>query len=419
VSDPAGRAGQSATGEEPLRRNRQFQLLVGARVVSFAGDQLTVVALILLVHQRYGAGAAVSALLVAHVLPHLSGPVMGTVVDRSDQRTVLRACEAVRALLVATMALTLPALPILVLLVAANALLATTLRPAGRSAIPVLVGGHQLAAANATLATGANLGFAVGPATGGLLVAWVGVSGALMVDVATSVGAVMVLGLLRPLPPAPDPRGGRLRLLFGTREGMSYVWRQPVTRVLAIALFAGVSLAGIVLVAGVFLVRDPLGAGPVGYGAFSGAWGLGMIAASVVLALGGGGSSPTTWLVLGFAAQAAGLAGAGLAPHLALAVAAAAAGGTGNALEDVATDTILQQVVPRELLGRAVGAVYTGSFAGELVAYAAGGPLVDLMGPRALFVAGGCALAVVTGWVAVAMRRPSAGLAAAGQRSAR
>lgn len=389
----------------PLRRNRQLQLLVGARVLSFAGDQLTVVALTLLVHQRYGAGPAVAALLVAHVLPHLLGPALGSIVDRSDQRTVLRTCEVVRALLVAAMALTLPALPILVILVAANATLAATLRPAGRSAIPALVPPDQLAAANATLATGANLGFAIGPAIGGALVAWAGVPAALIVDVTTSVAAMVALCFLRPLPPPTNEQHGRARLLSDTREGLVYVWRQPVTRALAVGLFAGVALAAMVMLGGVFLVRDTLRGGPAVYGLFSSGWGVGMIAVSLLLVINRRHVRPTTWLVLGFAAQAVALTGAGLAPHLALAVAAAVVGGTGNALGDVATDTILQQVVPRELLGRAVGAVYAGSFTGELVAYAAAGPLVDLLGPQTLFTASGCALALVTIWFAVALRR--------------
>lgn len=388
----------------PLRRNRQFRLLVGVRVLSFAGDQLTVVALTLLAHQRYGVGPAVSALLIAHVLPHLFGPVLGSIVDRSDQRTVLRTCETSRALLVAAMGLTLPTLPVLVVLVAANAVRAAMLRPAGRSAIPVLVARDQLAAANATLAAGANVGFAIGPAIGGALVAWVGVYAALMVDAATSVIAVVALGFLRSLPPVTGARGGRPRLLSDTRKGLAYVWHQPITRTLALGLFAGVALAAMVMLGGVFLVRGTLHGGPAAYGLFSGAWGLGMIATSVLLAINRRSISMTTWLVLGFAAQAIALTGAGLAPHLAVAVAAAVVSGTGDALGDVATDTILQQTVPRELLGRAVGAVYAGSFAGELVAYAAGGLLVDLLGPRILFTAGGCTLALVTAWITTAMK---------------
>jgi MFS family permease len=122
-----------------LRRNRQLRLLLTARVVSFAGDQLTAVALTLHVHDRYGIGTAVSVLLVAQVLPQLAGSWAGAIVDRTDQRRVLRVCEVARGATVLTIVVLLPPLPVLAGLVAVNGGLASILRPAGRSAIPVLV----------------------------------------------------------------------------------------------------------------------------------------------------------------------------------------------------------------------------------------------------------------------------------------
>jgi MFS family permease len=83
VTEPGGLRGSL------LRRNRQLRILVTARVLSFAGDQLTTVALTLLVHQRYGLGRAVSVLLVAQVVPQLAGPLAGAIVDRAHQRRVV------------------------------------------------------------------------------------------------------------------------------------------------------------------------------------------------------------------------------------------------------------------------------------------------------------------------------------------
>jgi MFS family permease len=388
-----------------LRRNRQFRILVSARVVSFAGDQLTTVALTLLVHQRYGLGSAVSLLLVAQVVPQLAGPLAGAIVDRTDQRRVLRVCEVARAGVVTSIALTLPPLPVLAALVAANAVLATTLRPAGRSAIPALVEPDELGTANATLATGANLGLALGPAAGGALTAWVGVPGALLVDVATSLASAIGLRALRRLPPA-TPRDVPARSLAADiRAGLAYAWRDRLTRPLTLVLFLGVALAGTVMVAGVFLVRDVLDGGPTSYGLFTGVWGLGMIAASLVIASSHRPARPGTWLIVALAAQATGLLAAGGAPVLALAILAAGIGGAGNGLQDIATDTILQQRVPRPLLGRVVGAVYAASFAGELVAYAQAGPLIDLIGARPLLLAAGIGLVALTTYVAAAWHR--------------
>lgn len=377
-----------------LRRNRQLRLLLTARVVSFAGDQLTVVALTLHVHDRYGIGSAVSVLLVAQVLPQLAGSWAGAIVDRSDPRRVLRACEAARGATVLTIVVLLPPLPVLAGLVAVNGALASTLRPAGRSAIPVLVDRGDLLAANAAVATGANLGLALGPVLGGVLYSLVGVRGTLLVDVATSFAAPVVLLGLRPLLPQPADTAP-VRFRSAVVEGLRFTWQQSNARLLALTLLAGVALAGTVLVAGVFVVRDQLAGGPAGYGMFAGAWGAGMIATSLAIARATRPGSPTVWLPAALAAQAVALLTVGVAPVLAIAITAALLGGFGNGLQDIATDTILQQQIPRRLLGRVVGAVYSASFAGELIAYAAAGPLVDLAGPRAVFVGAGSGLIVV------------------------
>ncbi len=354
-------------------------------------------------HARYGVGSAVSVLLVAQVVPQLGGPVAGAVVDRFDQRSVLRLCEVGRAAIVAVIALTLPPLPLLALLVAANGLLATTLRPAGRSVLPALVEPDDLGRANAAVATGANLGLALGPFLGGAMTSLIGVPGALLVDAATSVGSAFGLRWLRPLPAVAIGAGPNN---FGqeVRDGLRLARLHRTTRLLGLTLFLGVSLAGTILVAGVFLIRDVLHAGPAAFGLFSGAWGLGMIGVSLVLAASRMGSSSGFWLPLAVAAQAVGLLVAGVAPVLAVAVMAATLGGIGNGLQDIATDTLLQQTVPRHLLGRVVGTVYAASFAGELVAYAAAGPLVDLMGARLLLLSAGTGLLLVTAVAAAHFR---------------
>jgi MFS family permease len=389
VTSPARR------GRSLLRRNRQLRILLTARVVSFAGDQLTAVALTLHVHGRYGAGTAVSVLLTAQVLPHLAGAWAGTIVDRTDQRTVLRACEAVRAVVVLTIAVLLPPLAILVALVAVNAVLATVLRPAGRSAIPALVGPDELGAANGALATGANVGLALGPLLGGALTAWLGVRLTLLVDVLTSLAAALGLRRLQPLPPEQtDDLPTRFR--SDVAAGLRLAWQHPTARLLAVTLLVAVALAGSVLVAGVFLIRDELAAGPAGYGAFTGAWGIGMIAASLAIAGCVRPGSPRRWLTVALGAQALALLAAGGSPIVAAAIVAAVLGGVGNGLQDIATDTLLQQAVPRRFLGRAVGAVYSASFAGELVAYGTAGILVDLAGARTVLVGAGGGLLALT-----------------------
>ncbi len=137
-----------------------------------------------------------------------------------------------------------------------------------------------------------------------------------------------------------------------------------------------------------------------------------MIAASLAIARSKRAPAPRTWLLIALAAQAAALLAAGVAPVLALAMLAAGIGGAGNGLQDIATDTILQQRVPRTMLGRVVGLVYAASFAGELVAYALAGPLVDQIGTRMVLLGAGGGLMALTlytvaGWPREQQVRPA------------
>jgi MFS family permease len=86
----------------------------------------------------------------------------------------------------------------------------------------------------------------------------------------------------------------------------------------------------------------------------------------------------------------------GVSPVLGLALLGQALAGAGNGWENVATDTLIQRGSPRNRLGAVFGTVYTAPYLAEVVAYAVGGPLLAMMGPRwVLMVAGSGVLATL------------------------
>jgi MFS family permease len=104
-------------------------------------------------------------------------------------------------------------------------------------------------------------------------------------------------------------------------------------------------------------------------------------------------------------ATGAGTLVTGLAPMLAVVVAAQAVAGAGNAVENIGYDTAVQDTVPRALLGRVFGILGTAAQLGASLATAAGGVLVALAGPRAVFVGSGVATFAVAVALAVTLRR--------------
>ena len=120
-----------------------------------------------------------------------------------------------------------------------------------------------------------------------------------------------------------------------------------------------------------------------------------------------GGRSPVAMLLVGTIATGAGTVATGLAPVLAVAVVTQLVAGAGNATENIGYDTVVQNVVPRELLGRVFGTVGTAAQLGSAVAYAGGGPLVSLVGPRAVFAIGGAGTLAMLLVLAPSLCRPS------------
>jgi MFS family permease len=92
-------------------------------------------------------------------------------------------------------------------------------------------------------------------------------------------------------------------------------------------------------------------------------------------------------------ATALALAGTGLAPSFALALSLLAVAGAANGIDNVATDTILQEQVPDALLGRVFSVRFLTYSAGEALAYPAGGLIVDAVGPRSTYLLAGTATA--------------------------
>ncbi|MFG1814456.1 MFS transporter [Kribbella sp. NPDC049174] len=113
--------------------------------MSFLGDSLGLVALLLYVEESTGAALAVALLLLAgDFTPGLFGAFAGAVGDRFDLRRVMVVCDVLQGGLVLAMAVALPPLPLLLALVAVRSLVAQVFQASSRSAVPALVKDEDL-----------------------------------------------------------------------------------------------------------------------------------------------------------------------------------------------------------------------------------------------------------------------------------
>ncbi len=387
-----------------LRREPAFRALWTARAVSVAGDSAGLVALLLYLSDGAGQAFAVAALLlVGDVAPALLGPLTGTLGDRFDARRLMIACELVQAATVGALALTLPPLPALLALVALRSVAAQIGQSAARAALPAIVDGPRLGAANAALGLGSNGMEAVGPLAAAALLPVAGISGVLVLDAGSFVVSAALLAFLPALPRPGGGPGARPSLLADARDGLRYLRSTRLVRALCLGFVGVVACNGVDDVALVYLARDALGAGEQVVAALYAAVGIGLLVGYLVLARRTG--RLVLLVVAGFVVSSAGNLLTGLAWAVAVAFGLQLLRGAGLAAIDVGVNTLLQRVVPPALLARVFGTLYGGIGAAAGLSYLLGAVLLEAAGPRVTFVTAGAAGLVVTAVALLALRR--------------
>ena len=385
-----------------LRRYPDFTLLWAARSISYIGDGAALLALVLYVKATQESGARVGLLLLAQAAPRFLGPLAGAIVDRTDQKRAMIVCDLGQASLFAAIALLSPSFAVLLLLVLATSWLATVFAPASRTSVVGLVADPDLMRANAWLGIALNLQVALGPLLGGVLIAAFDFEGALLANTLTF---IVSAGLLWRLPSLPArTTDSRERFLTQVREGLGYAWRNKTARLVTVTLFLGVLFGAVDNLALVFLARDVFGTGPLGFAVLSAAYGAGMFAGSIALVRGWIRTPPVPIYLAGWFLSGVGMVVAGLSPVLSLAVAMQLVCGFGNAVDVIASDTLIQTRVPAAMLGRVFGLISTATYGASSIAYVAGGPLLDATSARAVFVIGGAGILLVL-LIGVAMAR--------------
>ncbi len=233
--------------------------------------------------------------------------------------------------------------------------------------------------ANALVATTSSAGYLVGPLLGGVVLG-LGASPAALfaVDAATFVFSAVVVASIR----RPFGRGST-DMHPGVLAGFRVVGRERALRIPVLAGMVSLVGVGIVDVAS-YPLSLHLHGGTTGYGAMTALLGGGGLlgAALAARALR---SSASRVLMVAFASSAAGLALAGAAPVLAVALVGMAVAGAGRGLGDVASVTLIQARAADEVRSRVFAAEDGASHIAFSVSAFTGGLLVQAVGARGAF----------------------------------
>ena len=378
-----------------LMRLRDFRLLVLSNGLSSLGDELALVALTIKVFDVSHSGIAVSAVLLAGILPMVVfAPLSGLIVDRTESTGTLAIASAIQAGLAVALAFVDPVWAIVALSFLLGSV-ASVASPAVFAIMPRAVEEEDLTEANANMETARYFGMVAGPIIAGGLAAATGNSdAALLVDAITFLvvtSAAASLSIRRP--PEPVGEGGRPK--GEARKGFAFIAKDRVLLIAVVAVSATVLFAAMDNVAEVFFARNVLDAGNWGYGALAAVWLAGMVVGAAVIAR----RLPNDRLAPGVLIAAFGggvaVAIAAAFPSIGLALTMFALGGVSNGVVSVAMRSLLHHRVPDQLRGRVFSAYFGIAMAGQLGATALGGVLVATLGSRSVLLIGGIGGAVV------------------------
>jgi MFS family permease len=377
-----------------LLKNRPLTRLLLGEFISGIGDWLYIVAIFVVIYEENHDAAAVGLFGAVRLLPYvfLSVPA-GAIADHFERRLVLFCSDIWRGSMMVIMAVLVafnaPALPITIFAILA-ACGSTFFYPSMGAYLPSLVDDErQLGPANSAWASLGNISFILGPALGGVLLAF----GSLVLPfVINAFSFVFIAWILWHLPKSskasraadaaaaaagkPSSEGSGMAVAVGgfaavEGEGPGAVespepasaapvsaWKRVKLRPLAgftlVQLMAGFFGGGFQVITTVLAI-DILNAGPAGNGYLNAAIGIGGLIGGIAaggLVLRRGLGMP---LLVGAVIMGLGSVALGTTTNLGIALLWIGVSSAGGLVLDVVGTTLFQRLVPNELLGRGIG----------------------------------------------------------------
>jgi MFS family permease len=348
---------------------------------------------------RAGGATAVGLVALVRLLPAaVVAPFAALLGDRFPRKRIMVAADLARVCAMAGAAAAVfaeaPAATVYAL-AAIAAVTGTAFGPAQSALLPSLARSpEELTAANATSTTLESVGFFVGPALGGVLLAVTSVGAVFALAAALFLWSAFVLARI-----GGDSRGGpgvEADSIF--REALAGFRAVVVERRLRllVGLYGAQTLAaGILRVLLVVTALRVLDLGPSGVGFLNSAVGVGALAGMLVVLTLVGTSSLAAVFGLGILLWGVPLVVLGIWPSVAAALVLLGILGVGNTLVDVAGLTLLQRAAPDDVRARVFG-VLESVFLGTIAIGAILAPLLDTaLGARGALIAAGGGLSVL------------------------
>src|SRR5271165_2233982 len=355
-------------GQRPLR------FVFAANVISMLGSGMNSAAVAWYILQATHSEMALGTFAVLQTVPAmLMLPFTGVIIDREDRRRLVMWLDAVRAVIIVTVAILafhhrvqVWQLYLMNTLVAAGFWM---FWPTITALIQELTPEGQFVESNTLLLAGVQGGWLIAGSLVGFMYNHIGLGGVLLIDVSTYVVSFLCYFavrkgrhvVLRPQKLRADIVAAENqfeRFWLEMREGLLFLRDHRAVILLGIswALFLGAMITGVVVTPS--LSDRVFHAGAKGYGWLNAGWGTGafvsaLYAPQVIAALGGRRAVAFSMALLSVCVAFAPISG-----FFALAIATYFLMGSARGVGGVAMNTSLMEMVPKHLMGRVQNAFY-------------------------------------------------------------
>jgi MFS family permease len=388
----------------PLRASRDFRLLFAAGTIFYLGAMVSYVAIPFQIYRLTGSNFAVGAIGLVELVPLVVfGLYGGALADHVDRRRLLIWTGVGQGVLTCVLAGNAfrddPS--IWVIFVIAGLLTATSAlqRPSREALMPRTVRHDQITAANALTSLGMQIGVLVGPAIGGLLVAYVGIGWCFVVDVVGLALASALYYAMRPYPhtvettpPSLRSIGEGMRYALGRKDLLGTYLVDIAAMLLAMPVVLFPALAQDVFehpqLLGLLYTAETVGAlvatGLSGWTGHVHHHGRAIVVAAACygLCIGLAGLAPSIWLCLVFFALA----------------------GAADMISGIFRGTVWNQTIPEHMRGRLAGIEMLSYSLGPLGGQIRAGVVADLWTVRGSIASGGFACVAGVVVTAAALR---------------
>ena len=366
-------------------RDAVRRLAIG-RGLSATGSRIAAVALSFLVYERTGSAIWLAGtLFFTFGVTGLLTPLAGKIADRYDRRHVMIVSDLLS--LGIWLLLVFVRAPVLLIAIGfAASVVAMPFWFAAGAAIPNIVAEDDLPWANGWMSGAGNFGTLAGPAIGGALYAFGGAGLAFAVNaVSFGLSALLVWSVRGIAFSAERDEGDEPPA--SSLEGFRVIRRDRFL------LWLTVAWTGMWFAMNIAYVADPplakqFGVGSFGFGLIDTSFGLGALLGSV-LATRIAKRAEYGWVVAAFFGVAAGWFMIALAPWFALVLVGSALAAGIDSIGTVAGYSLIQTRVADATRGRVFAAQATAGLSINMVGFLLVGPLVQALGPKAVYGLGG------------------------------